>query len=149
MRCPFCDHADTQVKDSRNTEENKSVRRRRQCPHCNTRFTTFERSQLKELFVIKRSGVKKKFDREKIVNAVLTAMRKRQISDEKVNAIADHVMRELENSLAGEITTRKIGEMIMKDLAAIDQVAYIRFASVYKDFSSASDFAKFIGRMKS
>jgi transcriptional repressor NrdR len=148
MQCPFCKHLDTQVKDSRNTDDDKTTRRRRQCLKCKARFTTFERAQLKELFVIKRSGVKKKFNKDKIVTSVLTAIRKRNVSDTVVEQIADHIMHTLENSPTGEIPTRKIGEMILKALSQVDQVAYIRFASVYKDFASASDFAKFIGRIK-
>lgn len=148
MHCPFCDHSNTDVKDSRNTHENQVVRRRRSCSKCNGRFTTFERITLRELFVIKRSGVKKKFDRDKIIKSMLAAVRKRSVSNEQIEQIADKIMHELEKSTSGEILTRKIGEMIMKSLASIDQVAYIRFASVYRDFSSAQDFAKFIGSIK-
>lgn len=148
MYCPFCNHPETQVKDSRNTEEGKIVRRRRICMKCQARFTTFERVMLKELFVIKRSGVKKKFDREKIIKSMLAAVRKRSIAEDALDKIADHVLQEVERSVSGEIQTRNIGAMIMKSLAQIDQVAYIRFASVYKDFASAKDFAKFIGGLK-
>lgn len=148
MKCPFCNNLDTSVKDSRSTEDNKSIRRRRFCSQCKNRFTTFEKIQLRELFVIKRSGVKKKFDRIKIIRSILTAIRKRNVTDDQVEQIANQITRELENSDHGEITTHQIGEMIMKSLAQIDQVAYIRFASVYKDFTSAIDFAKFIERIK-
>ena len=148
MHCPFCNHPVTDVKDSRSAHENKVVRRRRACTKCKGRFTTFERITLRELFVIKRSGVKKKFDRDKIIKSMLAAVRKRSVSSEQIEQIADKIQHELEKSASGEILTRKIGEMIMKSLASIDQVAYIRFASVYRDFSSAQDFAKFIGTIK-
>jgi transcriptional repressor NrdR len=149
MNCPFCQEASTEVKDSRSTEENKAIRRRRWCSRCKGRFTTFERITLRELFVVKRSGVKKKFDREKVVKSMLAAVRKRKVSIQQIEEIADKILHELECSSAGSILTRKIGEMIMKSLASIDQVAYIRFASVYRDFSSAQDFAKFISGIKS
>lgn len=148
MHCPFCNHSNTDVKDSRSTHENKVVRRRRSCSKCKGRFTTFERITLRELFVVKRSGVKKKFDGDKIIKSMLAAVRKRSVSSEQIAQIADKILHELEKSATGEIHTRKIGEMIMKSLASIDQVAYIRFASVYRDFSSAQDFAKFIGAIK-
>ena len=148
MYCPFCNYPETQVKDSRNTEEGKIVRRRRICMKCHARFTTFERVMLKELFVIKRSGVKKKFDRDKIIKSMIAAVRKRSITEESLEKIADNIVSEVERSASGEIQTRNIGAMIMKALAQIDQVAYIRFASVYKDFASAKDFAKFIGDLK-
>lgn len=148
MRCPFCNFIDTQVKDSRNTEEDTVIRRRRICTKCKSRFTTFERVMLKELFVIKRSGTKKKFDREKIMQSMLAAVRKRNVKEEDLEKIADRIVHEIEKSSKGEINTRNIGAMIMKSLAEIDQVAYIRFASVYKDFNSVKDFAKFIGDLK-
>lgn len=148
MHCPFCNSPHTNVKDSRNTEDGVVTRRRRICEKCNGRFTTFERIMLKELFVIKRSGVRRKFDREKIVKSMLAAVRKRNISEEALEKIADNIVREVERSATGEMQTRNIGAMIMKSLAKIDEVAYIRFASVYKDFNSAKDFAKFIGNIK-
>ena len=148
MYCPFCNHDTTQVKDSRISEEGKVVRRRRICDKCHARFTTFEKVLLKELFVIKRSGIKKKFDRDKIIKSMLAAVRKRNIPDGAVDKIADHIVQEVERSSSGEIQTRNIGAMIMKALAQIDQVAYIRFASVYKEFSSVKDFARFIGDLK-
>lgn len=148
MHCPFCNSPNTHVKDSRNTEDGGVTRRRRICDKCHARFTTFERIMLKELFVIKRSGMRRKFDREKIVKSMLAAVRKRNIAEDALERIADHIVREVEKSSAGEIHTRNIGAMIMKSLAQIDEVAYIRFASVYKDFNSAKDFAKFIGNIK-
>ncbi len=148
MHCPFCNHKDTRVNDSRNSDEGKVVRRRRICDKCHARFTTFEKVVLKELFVIKRSGIKKKFDRDKIIKSMLAAVRKRNIPEGAIDKIADHIHNEVERSASGEIQTRNIGSMIMKALAQIDQVAYIRFASVYKDFSSAKDFARFIGDLK-
>lgn len=148
MYCPFCNHTETQVKDSRDTEEGRIVRRRRICTKCQSRFTTFERVVLKELFVIKRSGIRKKFDRDKVIKSMLAAVRKRRIAEDALDKIADHIVSEIERSASGEMQTRNIGAMIMKSLAQIDQVAYIRFASVYKDFSSAKDFAKFIGDLK-
>ncbi|MDF2965435.1 MAG: transcriptional repressor NrdR [Rickettsiaceae bacterium] len=148
MLCPLCQFEDTQVKDSRNSSDYKTVRRRRFCPKCKFRFTTIERVQLREIFVIKRSGLKKPFDREKIVKSIAAAVRKRNISQDQVNEIADNIIRELENLGTKEIPTRRIGETILKWLAQCDEVAYIRFASVYKDFTSAKDFANFISKLK-
>ena len=148
MKCPFCFSEDTQVKDSRNSSDNNLVRRRRVCTKCNSRFTTIERVQLKELLVIKRSGIKKPFDREKIYKSVAAAVRKRNISGEMINDFTDGIVFDLENSHTKEISTKKIGEMIMLKLAKIDEVAYIRFASVYKDFTCARDFATFINKLK-
>lgn len=147
MRCPFCSSPDSLVKDSRDTEDSKVIRRRRLCIECGKKFTTFERIQRQELIVLKRSGVKKIFDRDKVYKSIMTAVRKRNISDEKVEQIVSRVVTEIESSGIKETSTRKIGELIMKELAKIDQVAYIRFASVYKDFSSVQDFAKFISRI--
>ena len=144
MRCPFCNNFSTQVKDSRNNEDGRVVRRRRYCNACKSRFTTLERVQLKELFVVKKSGLKKPFDREKIVISIKTAVRKRNISQEQIDEIADNIYKELENSNIKEVSTRKIGEMIMQALDDIDEVAYIRFASVYHDFGSAKDFRNFV-----
>jgi transcriptional repressor NrdR len=144
MRCPFCAVEDTQVKDSRPTEDKLSVRRRRFCNECDSRFTTIERAQLKELTVVKRSGEKKPFDREKMVRAINTALRKRQISEETIEAMISSLVRQFETSSDGEISTSVIGESIMKKLSQIDQVAYVRFASVYQDFSTAIDFEDFI-----
>jgi transcriptional repressor NrdR len=147
MKCPFCSNDNSYVKDSRLIDAGKVVRRRRLCEKCKAKFTTFEKVQLRDLFVIKRSGLRKKFDRDKIVKAIMTATRTREVLEDKINKIADDILQEVEGSASGEISTYKIGEMIMKALAPIDQVAYIRFASVYKDFASTVDFAKFINRI--
>lgn len=145
MKCPFCQSADISVKDSRNTDENRVVRRRRYCSNCGGRFTTFERIQIRELVVIKRTGSKRPFDRTKIFNSIETALRKRNFTDQQVDKFTDKIVVELESSSSREINSRMIGKLIMHELAKIDQVAYIRFASVYKDFATVQDFAKFIG----
>lgn len=147
MKCPFCNKSDTFVKDSRDTENGEVIRRRRHCVSCRGKFTTFERIQLRELLVIKRSGVKKPFDRNKVHKSISTALRKRLILQDQIDKITDQLVHELESSGNREIPTRKIGELIMNKLAKIDHVAYIRFASVYKDFSSAQDFAKFVNKI--
>lgn len=148
MKCPFCSTVDTSVKDSRDSEDNTTIRRRRYCKACKGRFTTFERIQLRELLVIKRSGAKKPFDRDKVQKSITTALRKRNIPENSINQITNKIVLELESNSTREIPSRKIGELIMQELAKIDQVAYIRFASVYKDFSSAHDFAKFVSKIK-
>ena len=149
MKCPFCFQSNTFVKDSRDAEDGNTVRRRRCCVSCKRRFTTFEHIQLRELIVIKRSGMKKPFDRDKIYKSINTALRKRTISDETVNNIINKIVLELESSsTTREIPTKKIGEAIMRELAHVDQIAYIRFASVYKEFASIQDFAKFISKVK-
>jgi transcriptional repressor NrdR len=148
MKCPFCEHPDSYVVDSRANEEHKIIRRRRVCEACNKRFTTFEKIQFRELTVIKRSGVKKLFERQKIEKAITTALHKRNITDKQINELVSRIVLEIENSNLREISTRKIGDIIMKELAEIDQVAYIRFASVYKDFSTAHDFSVFAGKLK-
>lgn len=144
MRCPFCAVEETQVKDSRPTEDKLSVRRRRSCNECGSRFTTIERVQLKELTVVKRNGERKPFDREKMLRAINTALRKRQVSEESIEIMVNSLVRQFEASSDGEISTSIIGESIMKELSLVDQVAYVRFASVYKDFSTAADFEDFI-----
>ncbi len=148
MKCPFCQSENVSVKDSRDTHEGKVVRRRRQCSNCNGRFTTFERIQIRELTVIKRTGVKRPFDRSKILKAIATALRKRNVTDEEVEKLTNEIVVELESSSSKEINSRAIGKLIMQKLAKIDPVAYIRFASVYKDFATAQDFAKFISKIK-
>jgi transcriptional repressor NrdR len=147
MRCPFCGDEDTQVKDSRSSEDGMAIRRRRNCPSCNSRFTTFERIQLKELFVIKKSGELEPFDREKITRSINSALRKRTISGEQVELRVTNIIRNLEASGENEIPTKNIGEIIMRELASLDQVAYVRFASVYKEFSKAEDFGNFIKQL--
>jgi transcriptional repressor NrdR len=148
MNCPFCQNSGTYVKDSRDSENGSVVRRRRHCESCKGKFTTFERIQLRELFVIKRTGVKKSFNRDKVYNSIITALRKRNISEDKINEITNRIVLELESNTNREVPTKKIGELIMHELAKVDHVAYVRFASVYKDFTSASDFAKFVSQIK-
>lgn len=148
MRCPFCLQPDTFVKDSREADHGSIIRRRRYCKVCSGRFTTFERIQLRALLVVKRSGTTKAFDRDKIHKSISTAVRKRHISEDVINQTINKIVSEIENNNSREMSTRKIGELIMQELAKIDLVAYIRFASVYKEFSSAQDFAKFINKIK-
>jgi len=147
MRSPFCGSEETQVKDSRSAEDGASVRRRRECSACGGRFTTFERVQLRELTVIKSSGKKAVFDREKLVRSVLIATRKRNVEPERVEQMISGIVRRLEAMGENEIATDKIGELVMEGLAHIDDVAYVRYASVYKDFREAKDFEQFLGKM--
>ncbi|TCT03486.1 transcriptional regulator NrdR [Aquabacter spiritensis] len=139
MRCPYCGHEDTQVRDSRPTEEDTAIRRRRVCPNCNGRFTTFERVQLRELTVVKRSGRRERFDREKLARSVHIALRKRVAEPDTVDALTSRVVRNLEK-IDTDIPTEFIGEMVMRELKKIDDVAYVRFASVYRNFREAKDF---------
>ena len=147
MRCPFCGHGDTQVKDSRPTEDNSAIRRRRYCPDCASRFTTFERVQLRELAVIKKNGEKSPFDRDKLMKSLSIALRKRPVEDERIERIVNSIQRRLETLGESEIPTKVIGEMVMDHLANLDQVAYVRFASVYRNFREAKDFEEFVGRL--
>ncbi len=147
MKCPFCQSPDNVVKDSRQTDEGKVVRRRRSCLKCKGRFTTFERVQLRELIIVKKSGAKRPFDRVKILKSIATALRKRNFTQEEIEKIANRITLEIESSSSKEVQSHMIGKLIMQELAKIDPVAYIRFASVYKDFSTAQDFAKFIGKI--
>ena len=147
MRCPFCGHADTQVKDSRPTEDNAAIRRRRACPACGSRWTTFERVYLRELTVLKKNGQRMAFDREKLARSIHIAVRKRPIDDEQVERIVNGIQRRLESSGENDIPTPMIGEMVMDALASLDQVAYVRFASVYRNFREAKDFEDFIGKL--
>jgi len=142
MRCPFCAYDDSQVKDSRPTEDNTAIRRRRQCVSCGARFTTFERVQLREITVVKNSGVREPFDRSKIEQSVSLACRKRGVSAEQIDRLVSGVQRQVETLGEGEVPSMAIGEMVMEGLRHIDTVAYIRFASVYRDFSEARDFEK-------
>ncbi len=142
MRCPFCGSEDTQVKDSRPTEENAAIRRRRVCPVCGGRFTTFERVQLREITVIKRSGRKVPFDRNKLHRSVEVALRKRPVPAEQIERMVSNVVRQLESSGETEVTSARIGEAVLEALKDLDGVAYVRFASVYRDFREASDFAE-------
>ena len=146
MRCPFCGHQETQVKDSRPTEDNSSIRRRRQCPACGARFTTFERVQLRELMVIKKDDNRTVFDREKLVRSINISCRKRPVNPDKIELITNSIQRRLESSGETEIPTKVIGELVMDALKELDRVAYLRFASVYKDFQETDDFRKFIDK---
>ncbi|MBT3305592.1 MAG: transcriptional repressor NrdR [Alphaproteobacteria bacterium] len=149
MRCPFCGHDDTQVKDSRPTEENATIRRRRLCPECSSRFTTFERVQLRELSVTKTNGDKTPFDREKLLRSLKIALRKRPVDEDRMERIANGIQRRLETLGENEIPTKVIGEMVMEALAELDQVAFVRFASVYRNFREAKDFEAFVGKLGS
>ena len=145
MRCPFCSHEASQVKDSRPTEDGASIRRRRQCEDCGARFTTFERVQLRELTVVKSGERREPFDRSKLERSVSTALRKRPVAQERIDRLVSSIQRQLEVSGESEVASVRIGEMVMNGLKALDPVAYIRFASDYKDFSEASDFEAFAG----
>ncbi|MBL0924573.1 MAG: transcriptional repressor NrdR [Sphingomonadaceae bacterium] len=145
MRCPFCGHDDSQVKDSRPTEDNSAIRRRRQCEGCGGRFTTFERIQLRELTVVKTEGKRETFDREKLERSLSVACRKRPVDNIQIERLASAIQRQLETLGESEIESKRIGEFVMEGLKALDSVAYIRFASVYKDFSEAKDFEDFAG----
>ncbi len=149
MRCPFCSFPDTQVKDSRPSEDGSSIRRRRYCPKCDSRFTTFERVQLRELVVVKRNGEKKLFDRDKITRSIQLSTRKRPVTEAQIEAIVDKIVTKFEKSGEPEIESSKVGEEVMRELSKLDKVAYIRFASVYKDFSKAGDFEDFVDNIKS
>ena len=148
MRCPFCSNEDTQVKDSRPTEDNTSIRRRRICDQCGSRFTTFERIQLRDLVVVKNTGQTENFDRDKMFRALSLALRKRSIDNEKIEKIVNAIVRKLENSGETEIKSSIIGQYIMEALKHLDQVAYVRFASVYKNFREAKDFEDFLGNLE-
>ncbi len=144
MRCPFCGHGDTQVRDSRPTEENSATRRRRACVACGARFTTFERVQLRDLTVIKRSGQREAFDRDKLARSMTIALRKRPVEPDRMEQAINGIVRRLESSGENEIKVDAVGEMVMEALHALDAVAYIRFASVYRNFREAKDFEDFI-----
>ncbi|HQR91003.1 MAG: transcriptional regulator NrdR [Caulobacter sp. 12-67-6] len=145
MRCPFCGHAESQVKDSRPSEDGAAIRRRRACPECGGRFTTFERVQLRELTILKRSGRRSPFDREKLVRSIALATQKRPVDAERVDRMINGIVRQLESMGETELPSSTVGEMVMKALKALDDVAYVRYASVYRDFKETSDFAKFLG----
>jgi transcriptional repressor NrdR len=144
MRCPFCQNEDTQVKDSRPTEDGACIRRRRQCDKCGSRFTTFERVQLRELTVLKRSGRRVLFDRDKLSRSIQIALRKRPIEDDQIEQMISGIVRRLESQGESEVTSETIGGLVMEALAGIDPVGYVRYASVYRDFKETSDFADFI-----
>lgn len=145
MRCPFCGNDDTQVKDSRPTEDNSAIRRRRLCTGCGARFTTFERVQLRELTVMKRSGRRVPFDRDKLARSMMLALRKRPVEPERVERMINGIVRQLESMGESEIPAQVIGQLIMEALQSLDPVAYVRFASVYKNFREAKDFEEFLG----
>jgi transcriptional repressor NrdR len=147
MRCPYCSCENTSVKDSRPTDENTSIRRRRECPDCGGRFTTFERVQLRELMVVKRSGRKVPFDRDKLMQSVTIALRKRPIEEERIERMVSGIVRQLESSGETEIPSSMIGERVMEALRGLDPVAYVRFASVYRDFREAADFQEVLGEI--
>lgn len=144
MRCPFCGNDDSQVKDSRPTEDHAAIRRRRLCTNCGARFTTFERVQLRELTVLKKTGQREAFDREKLLGSMRTSLRKRNVDPERVERVVNSIVRRLESSGESEIRAETIGEMVMEALHQLDQVAYVRFASVYRNFREVSDFGAFI-----
>jgi transcriptional repressor NrdR len=144
MRCPFCGHDESQVKDSRPSEEGAAIRRRRMCPACGARFTTFERVQLRELTVLKRTGRRVPFDREKLVRSISVAIRKRPVDPERMERLVNTIVRQLENMGETEIPSHVVGELVMKALKSLDEVAYVRYASVYRDFRKTGDFAEFL-----
>ena len=147
MRCPYCMNADTQVKDSRPTEDNTVIRRRRVCPDCGGRFTTFERIQLREMTIIKNTGRKVPFDRDKLMRSVQVALRKRPVEPERIERMVSGIVRRLENLGESEVPAKLVGELVMEGLYALDQVGYVRFASVYRNFREAKDFEEFLGEM--
>ena len=145
MRCPFCSHENSQVKDSRPAEDGSSIRRRRQCEDCGARFTTFERVQLRDLTIVKAGNRRESFDRGKLERSIAIACRKRAVPQERIDRLVSSIQRQVETSGESEIASSEIGEMVMAGLKALDPVAYIRFASVYKDFREAKDFEEFAG----
>jgi len=144
LRCPFCGNLDSQVKDSRPSEDGAAIRRRRSCPQCGGRFTTFERVQLRELMVLKRSGRRLPFDRQKLERSISIALRKRPVDAERVDQMISGIVRQLESLGETEIKSSIIGEMVMKALKGVDEVGYVRYASVYRDFRETQDFASFL-----
>jgi transcriptional repressor NrdR len=147
MRCPYCGSLDTQVKDSRPTDDASAIRRRRICPDCGGRFTTFERVQLRELVLVKRSGRRVPFDRDKLQRSVEVALRKRPVEPERVERMINGIVRQLESLSDGEVPSETVGELVMEGLKGLDDVAYVRFASVYKDFREAKDFEEIVGQL--
>ncbi len=148
MRCPFCGHDDSQVKDSRPSDDSAATRRRRYCTGCGQRFTTIERVQLRELTVVKSDGRRVAFDRDKLARSVRIALRKRPVSDERMELIINGIVRQLEASGENDIPSKQVGEMVMETLKEVDTVAYVRFASVYRDFREARDFEAFVGSLE-
>lgn len=148
MRCPFCGHDDSQVKDSRPTDDGAAIRRRRQCEACAARFTTFERIQLRDIWVVKSNGERQPFDRDKLARSLDIACRKRPIDPARIEKLASGIQRQIETNGENEVAAQQIGELVMEALKALDSVAYIRFASVYKDFREAQDFEDFASTVK-
>lgn len=148
MRCPFCGNTDTQVKDSRPAEDHVAIRRRRFCPSCGGRFTTYERVQLRDLVVVKKNGKREDFDRDKLERSIRMAMQKRPIDPERVDQMISGIVRRLESMGESDVASDKIGEIVMDTLARIDTVAYVRFASVYKNFQAADDFEDFVQELR-
>ena len=147
MRCPYCNNSDTQVKDSRPSEDGSAIRRRRHCPECGGRFTTFERVQLRELQVVKRSGRRVPFDRDKLMRSVQIALRKRPVDPDRVERMVSTIVRQLESTGESDISAQTIGNLVMEGLRTLDDVAYVRFASVYRNFREAKDFADVLGEL--
>ena len=145
MRCPFCGELESQVKGSRPSEDGAAIRRRRLCPSCGGRFTTFERVQLRELTIVKRSGRRTPFDREKLMRSISIALRKRPVDPERVERMVSGIVRQLESMGETELPSHVVGELLMKGLKSLDEVAYVRYASVYRDFRETQDFARFLG----
>jgi transcriptional repressor NrdR len=147
VRCPYCGNADTQVKDSRSSEDGSAIRRRRHCPDCGGRFTTFERVQLRELMVVKKAGRRVPFDRDKLARSIQVALRKRPVDPERVERMISGIVRQLEAQGENEVKSEGIGKLVMEGLKGLDDVAYVRFASVYKDFREAKDFEELLGEL--
>jgi transcriptional repressor NrdR len=148
MKCPFCNNSETQVKDSRPTEDDSAIRRRRLCPSCGSRFTSFERVQLRDLTVIKKDGKRMPFNRDKLANSIIIALRKRRVDTDRIEKLISGIVRRLESSGEVDIPSQMIGKLVMESLSEIDQVAYVRFASVYKNFREVKDFENFLGELK-
>ena len=147
MKCPFCGFEDTQVKDSRPAEDSAAIRRRRACLECGARFTTFERVQLREITIIKTDGRRVPFEREKLARSIRVALRKRPVDEDRIEKLVNSIQRRLETEGESEIPSNKIGEIVMETLKELDQVAYVRFASVYRNFGEAKDFQSFLGEL--
>ena len=147
MKCPFCGFDDTQVKDSRPAEDSAAIRRRRACPECGARFTTFERVQLREISIIKTDGRRVPFEREKLARSIRVALRKRPVDEDRIEKLVNSIQRRLETEGESDIPSHKIGEIVMETLKELDQVAYVRFASVYRNFGEAKDFQAFLGEL--
>ena len=148
MRCPFCSHENSQVKDSRPAEDGTSIRRRRQCEDCGARFTTFERVQLRDLTVVKKDGKREPFDRDKLARSIRVALNKRPVQEERIERIVNSIVRKLESSGESDVPSKQIGELVMETLKEVDAVAYVRFASVYRNFREAKDFEAFLGELE-